>query len=281
MIKILTGRQTDPLQEKILEEAVENYQKNPEYETFIIVPNHIKFTTEVKAISKLAINQNKSEASVKNLQILSFSRLAWYFLKDAERGLATTLDDAASAMLLEKIIKQHKDELTLFKQTNINPGLVKDIYTTVLKIYDSNLDLDDIEEENLDLETKNKIHDLKIIYEAFLSEIAGKFSTKNEVQLQLNELLAKTDLSKKSFYFTDFSHFSLQELLTVELLLKNARNVTLAFKTKLGDLNPDCEAGEYDYVIQQTIKRITNYLDKQNIEYETQAEDLLPNPSAK
>lgn len=29
MIKILTGRQTDPLQEKILEEAVENYQKNP------------------------------------------------------------------------------------------------------------------------------------------------------------------------------------------------------------------------------------------------------------
>lgn len=281
MIKILTGRQTDPLQEKILEEAVENYQKNPEYETFIIVPNHIKFTTEVKAISKLAINQNKSEASVKNLQILSFSRLAWYFLKDAERGLATTLDDAASAMLLEKIITQHKDELALFQQTNINPGLVKDIYTTVLKIYDSNLDLDDMEEEKLDLETKNKIHDLKIIYEAFLSEIAGKFSTKNEIQLQLNELLSKMDLSKKSFYFTDFSHFSLQELLTVELLLKNARNVTLAFKTKLGDLNPDCEAGEYDYVIQQTIKRITNYLDKQNIEYATQAEDLLPNPSAK
>ena len=46
MIKILTGRQTDPVQEKILEEAVKNYQQHPENETFIIVPNHIKFTTE-------------------------------------------------------------------------------------------------------------------------------------------------------------------------------------------------------------------------------------------
>lgn len=40
MIKILTGRQTDPLQEKILAEAVENYQQSPEEETlssFLII----------------------------------------------------------------------------------------------------------------------------------------------------------------------------------------------------------------------------------------------------
>ena len=110
MIKILTGRQTDPLQEKILEEAVENYKNNPEYETFIIVPNHIKFTTEIKAINKLAKSKGQSETSVKNLQVLSFSRLAWYFLKEEEQGLPTRLDDAASAMLLGKIIKEKQRE---------------------------------------------------------------------------------------------------------------------------------------------------------------------------
>lgn len=89
MIKILTGRQTDPLQEKILEEAVRNYQQHPEHKTFIIVPNHIKFTTEVRAINKLAISKNQSETAVKNLHVLSFSRLAWFFLKDAEQGLPT------------------------------------------------------------------------------------------------------------------------------------------------------------------------------------------------
>lgn len=85
MIKILTGRQTDPLQEKILAEAVENYQQSPEEETFIIVPNHIKFTTEVRAINKLATSKRQAETAVKNLHVLSFSRLAWFFLKDAEQ----------------------------------------------------------------------------------------------------------------------------------------------------------------------------------------------------
>lgn len=201
MIKFITGRQTDPLQEKILEEAVENYKKNPESETFIIVPNHIKFTTEVRAINKLAVSNNESEASVKNLQVLSFSRLAWFFLKEAEEGLPTQLDDAASAMLLEKIINNKRNELELFKNVNINTGLVKQIYQSILQIHDGNLDLDEIDETVLDLETKSKIHDLRIIYAAFLEEIAGKFSTKNEVEFQLNELLAdkKEELKDKVF----------------------------------------------------------------------------------
>ncbi len=202
MIKILTGRQTDPLQEKILEEAVENYQQHPEQETFIIVPNHIKFTTEVRAINKLATSKQQTETAVKNLHVLSFSRLAWFFLKDAEQGLPNQLDDAASAMLLAHIIENKKDELTIFENVNVNSGLVNQLYQTILQVYDGNLDLDEISEDNLDQETKNKLHDLRIIYDAFIKEIAGKFSTKNEVQLQLNEILAKSkNLKQASFHY--------------------------------------------------------------------------------
>lgn len=278
MIKFITGRQTDPLQEKILEQAVENYKNNPESETFIIVPNHIKFTTEVRAINKLAVSNKQAEASVKNLQVLSFSRLAWFFLKNEEKGVPTQLDDAASAMLLEKIIEKHRDELELFKNVNINTGLVKQVYQTILQIHEGNLDLDEIDEETLNLETKNKIHDLRIIYDAFLEEIKGKFSTKNEVQLQLNDLLAKKKdtLKNRTFYFSDFSHFSLQESLTIKLLMKYAQNVTLAFKTKNGEVNPKSEAGDYDYVIQQTINRLMQYLQKENIDYTIEQEKLQP-----
>ncbi|MBA1395123.1 hypothetical protein EQ500_14825, partial [Lactobacillus sp. XV13L] len=92
MIKILVGRQTDRLQEKILERAVTNYQRLPEHKTFVIVPNHIKFTTEVRAIDRLALRQDTADAAVKNLQVLSFSRLAWFFLRDAPDGLPTQLD---------------------------------------------------------------------------------------------------------------------------------------------------------------------------------------------
>lgn len=269
MIKILTGRQTDPLQEKILEEAIENYQQHPENETFIIVPNHIKFTTEVRAINKLATSKKQSETAVKNLHVLSFSRLAWFFLKDAEQGLPVQLDDAASAMLLTHIIEKKKDQLKILEKSD--SGMVTQLYQTVLQVYDGNLDLDNIDETNLDEETKSKLNDLRIIYDAFIKEIAGKFSTKNEVQIKLNELLAKTkSLSSTSFYFCDFSHFSLQETLTIKLLMRRAQNVTLAFKTRLGDINPKAEEGDYDYIIQQTIKRFVDFLQERNINYVAQ-----------
>ena len=278
MIKILTGRQTDPLQEKILEEAVRNYQQHPEHKTFIIVPNHIKFTTEVRAINKLAISKNQSETAVKNLHVLSFSRLAWFFLKDAEQGLPTQLDDAASAMLLTHIVEQEKDKLTIFE--NSNTGLINQLYSTILQIYDGNVNLEDIDEESLDQETKSKVHDLRIIYDAFIKEIVGKFSTKNEVQVQLNEILAKRkDLGDVSFYFCDFSHFSLQETLTIKLLMRKAKDVVLAFKTRLGDINPQAEEGDYDYVIQQTIGRFTSFLQERKMEYTVKSFPLSPKPT--
>ena len=278
MIKILTGRQTDPLQEKILEEAVQNYQQHPENKTFIIVPNHIKFTTEVRAINKHAISKNQSETAVKNLHVLSFSRLAWFFLKDAEQGLPTQLDDAASAMLLTHIVEQEKDKLTIFE--NSNTGLINQLYSTILQIYDGNVNLEDIDEESLDQETKSKVHDLRIIYDAFIKEIAGKFSTKNEVQVQLNEILAKRkDLGDASFYFCDFSHFSLQETLTIKLLMRKAKDVVLAFKTRLGDINPQAEEGDYDYVIQQTIGRFTSFLQERKMEYTVKSFPLSPKPT--
>ena len=278
MIKILTGRQTDPLQEKILEEAVRNYQQHPEHKTFIIVPNQIKFTTEVRAINKLAISKNQSETAVKNLHVLSFSRLAWFFLKDAEQGLPTQLDDAASAMLLTHIVEQEKDKLTIFE--NSNTGLINQLYSTILQIYDGNVNLEDIDEDSLDQETKSKVHDLRIIYDAFIKEIAGKFSTKNEVQVQLNEILAKNkNLGNTSFYFCDFSHFSLQETLTIKLLMRKAKNVVLAFKTRLGDINPQAEEGDYDYVIQQTISRFTSFLQERKMEYTVNSFPLSPKPT--
>lgn len=280
MIKIIVGRQTDFLQEKILQEAVDNYQNFPEHQTFVIVPNHIKFTTEVRAINKLAVNQGNTEQSVKNLQVLSFSRLAWFFLKNADKGMLTQLDNAAAAMILTKIIEEKRSDLHLFKNVSASPGLVNQLYDTILQIREGNLDLDDVDEDDLDLETKNKLADLKIIYAAFISAITDKFSTANEVQLQLNEYLAeKSNLGQTDFYFSDFSHFSLQECLTIKLLMMHAHSVTVAFKTKVGDVEPNIQPGDYDYVIQKTINQLVHYMQQHNLSYQIEKMPIAPNPT--
>ena len=267
MINIITGRQTDPLQNQILDLAVKKYYQDPSKKIFIIVPNHIKFTTEVRALSKLANLSNQNQVAVKNLQILSFSRLAWYFLKDAQIALPEILDDAASIMLLEQIVRQNQDKLKLFTDEQINQGSLKQLYQAILTLKQGSLDLDDIDVEDSDEETKLKIHDLKIVYEVFVERLANKFATKDEMQFILNQYLVKADLQNYSFYFSDFSHFTSQEQLTLQLLTKKAADITVSFKTKNGQVNTNPQAGDYDYIVQSSIKHFEHFLQTQNLNY--------------
>lgn len=280
MIKIITGRQTDQLQDQILNLAVNNYIENPQQETFIIVPNHIKFTTEVKTLNKLANLTGQEQVAVKNLQILSFSRLAWYFLRNEQIALPQILDDAASLMLLKQIVTKKQDQLLLFKDETINQGALKQLYEAVLLVRQGNLDLASFDDDQLDEETRIKIHDLNIVYDDFLTSLSNNFATKDEMQLLLNQYLAKQNLENSAFYFTDFSHFSLQEQMTVQLLSKKAKNITLAFKTKNGQLNPQAQAGDYDFIVQNTIKKLEHFWQNQTLDYQTDSIKISPNLSA-
>uniref|UniRef100_UPI002557C9F8 PD-(D/E)XK nuclease family protein n=1 Tax=Lactobacillus taiwanensis TaxID=508451 RepID=UPI002557C9F8 len=272
MINVITGRQVDNLQNEIIDQAVRSYYQDKTHDVFIIVPNHIKFTTEVRALSKLSVLTNKKQVAVNKLHILSFSRLAWYFLKDEAIRLPQILDDAASVMLLEQIVTDYQDELKLFQnKTQITSGALKQMYEAILSVRAGNIELDNIDNEKLNEETRYKIHDLQIVYDEFIERLSEKFATKDEMQLLLNEFLAKSNnLSKMDFYFSDFSHFSLQELTSVRLISKKANSTTLAFKTKIGKINTNAEPGDYDYVVQRTIKQLEHFWQNQELDYQCQ-----------
>ncbi len=272
MINVITGRQVDNLQNEIIDQAVRSYYQDKTHDVFIIVPNHIKFTTEVRALSKLSVLTNKKQVAVNKLHILSFSRLAWYFLKDEAIRLPQILDDAASVMLLEQIVTDYQAELKLFQnKTQITSGALKQMYEAILSVRAGNIELDNIDNEKLNEETRYKIHDLQIVYDEFIERLSEKFATKDEMQLLLNEFLAKSNnLSKMDFYFSDFSHFSLQELTSVRLISKKANNTTLAFKTKIGKINTNAEPGDYDYVVQRTIKQLEHFWQNQELDYQCQ-----------
>lgn len=283
MINVITGRQVDNLQNEIIDQAVKSYYQDKRHEVFIIVPNHIKFTTEVRALSKLSVLTNKKQVAVNKLHILSFSRLAWYFLRDEAIKLPQILDDAASVMLLEQIVKDHQDELKLFQnQTQVTSGALRQMYEAILSVRAGNIGLDNIDEKKLNEETSYKIHDLRIIYDEFIERLSEKFATKDEMQLLLNEFLAKSNnLSTMEFYFSDFSHFSLQELTSVRLISKKAKNTTLAFKTKIGKIDNNAEPGDYDYVVQRTIGQLEHFWQNQQLDYQTQEYPLTQtNPSS-
>lgn len=257
MINFLTGQQTAPLDETVIKSTVEHYLKNRQAQTFLIVPNHLKFTTEVQTLKVLA-RLTGGQSSVKNLHIFSLTRLAWFFLRDSDLPDLPTLDDTSAQMLLRQIFADKQQELVLFNDKEITDGLLAQVYDALLALKDSDVCLSELSQKAADTESRAKFHDLLIVAQEFNDHTAGKFITKADRLLQLNQYLAGQDLAHMSFYFTGFSHFSWSELTTLKLLFAKAANVTAAFATGSGDVQ-ECEPGDYDYVVQHTVAQLQRF----------------------
>ncbi|WP_062324948.1 hypothetical protein [Holzapfeliella floricola] len=202
MLDFRLGDQTDNVHQELLDEAVNHYYHNKNELTFIIVPNHIKFDTEVSAMQKLSLLEKKKLVSTKNLQILSFSRLSWFFLKDSQKGLLPILTDTAAKMILKQILNDNQETLNLFKTSRLTMGLIDSFYKQVLELEEAYIEPDDLQsisaQLNLSYETADKVHDLQIVYRAFHHKIKGHYLTQNQQQQFMNQWLAEqTELLKK------------------------------------------------------------------------------------
>lgn len=268
MSQIITGKQYQNVQDEIIDQLIADYQTNPNQEYFLLVPNHIKFATEVKVLNRLSQLENVSDVSSKNIQVLSFSRLSWLLLKKADQNVLPTLSDTAATMVLSRIIKENQSKLTLYKNTNINPGMIDQIYGAINQIENDDVDpaeFFDNHNLDLDLETKTKIADLKIIYHAFKQETATKFVTKNQASQNFNQFLAANQslINDTNFYLTDFSYFSPLELETIKILIASAKQINFGFL--LGESTTDAE---YDLITKSQITKIKQFFHDQLLKFD-------------
>lgn len=276
MISLITGRQSDDLENLSIQAAVATYLKYPREQTFLLVPNHIKFTTEVRSLRKLGQLTGQAEPAVKNLHILSFSRLAWFFLRDAPGKQLTILDEAGGRMLVRKVFDQVKNQLQLLQNQQPNPGLMGDLYQAIQIGRSAGVDFSDLSQQAQAEEAQAKFHDLGVLAAGVQAEMAGKFQTSNDFLLQLNQLLAEQDISHLHFFFCGFAHFSQPELMTIKLLTSKGAQVNLYFETKTGAVNQQPAAGDYDYVVQTTIQRLQRFWRSRHLSWHQQT--VKPNP---
>lgn len=88
---ILGGAEIDH-EQAILEQLLAWQKQAPSENYFVIVPDHIKFETEVKVLEFLRQHYSSAKGlyAQTKTQVFSFSRLAWYFIKDQRKCSRTT-----------------------------------------------------------------------------------------------------------------------------------------------------------------------------------------------
>ncbi|GAY72561.1 PD-(D/E)XK nuclease family protein [Lentilactobacillus kosonis] len=230
---LLSTASQDSVDEVIKLIKQEQTQK-PMDQFFYLVPNHIKFESEVRVIAGLS--DSDKVAAESNIQVLSFSRLAWYFMRNTPEYQKQRLSSAGINMLLYQIITDNEDKLVLFNQEVHQPGFLDQLAKQVAEFQSGNVlptDLVQIQENQssgLPNDLQDKLQDFAIIYTEFQRIVDENFFDSHNGLNLLSNFLAdpKNDISHFHFYIQGFSRFTAQELKLVETLITKGQSTLVA-----------------------------------------------------
>lgn len=215
-------------------------QSDPQAEVLTIVPNHIKFESEVTTLSalhKLMAPETQTFAQSR-IQVMSFTRLAWYYLKDEAVFLKPRLSPSNAAMRLSKIITDMDDQLHLYAGQGDNPGFTARLQKQLAELQMGGVTAADLQEAIAQLQSSGqsaerqvpKLSDLATIMSRYVQETAGTIS-QADLLAALDAKLDAADLSHMHVFISHFNIFAAQELQIVTTLITKAADVTVALVT--------------------------------------------------
>ncbi len=232
-LQFVLGTNSYDHQKKMVEILKSQKKKYPNDKFFYLVPNHIKFESEIEILKELS-NPKKNVSAQTNIQILSLPRLAWYFLRTTSVYQKQRISPAGINMLLYQIIIDKKNDLFLFNREAELPGFLSQIAKQISIMKDGNVTADDLikinqnKKSGITNDLQDKIHDFSIIYSEYTRRIESKYFDQTNVLNLLSDYLENHDMSRYHFFISGFSRFSGQENRLVKTLIQYSASTTIA-----------------------------------------------------
>lgn len=209
---------------------------DPKAQVFYLVPNHVKFEAEVSLLKGLKTGTITAQNRV---QTFSFTRMAWYFLREKPIFAQPRLDTASNAMLVARLIRQNRERLQLFGKLDKKVGFTTKLASQLTELLNGRIDADTFRKAFKGLGDKDrhraKLEDLAVMLEAY-EQAVGPFATNASLLAGLSQELQNQDLSHTYFYLDHFNDLAASELHLVETLMQQAAHVSVALT--LDDLEP-------------------------------------------
>ena len=231
-IQFITGTAASQHVEALVKSADDWLQQSDSHEVFYLVPNHVKFETEIhvlKELSRLPRYQEWDNMVSMRLQIFSFSRLAWYFLQNTESYQKQSLSSSGKYMILKQVLLEIAEELTLFQYEVNKPGFIEQLVDLFDELQEGFITAEDllvsIEEVNSLQQHQDdiqKISDLQKIFSAYSKRMEELDCDSHDLLLSLVQFLEQQDMKNIQFIVSGFSNFTAIEKQLIEGLMKSA-----------------------------------------------------------
>ncbi|KRK73291.1 PD-(D/E)XK nuclease family protein [Lacticaseibacillus nasuensis] len=209
-------------------------QADPQAQVFYLVPNHVKFEAEVallQALRALDAAADAGEYAQSAVQVLSFTRLAWFFLKNDPVYQQPRLDAAANTMLVAKLLQAHQSELRAYAGEVSHPGFISALARQLLELQLGRISATDLSQLVATMPASDhqqaKFADLAILLGAY-EQAVGPYVTTASLLVALSAKLATSDLTHTYIYLNHFNELAAGELQLVQTMLSHAAKVTVA-----------------------------------------------------
>ncbi|KRL54333.1 PD-(D/E)XK nuclease family protein [Furfurilactobacillus rossiae] len=237
-LNFILGQAKFDHRQEMIEQMRVSMAEHPKDQYFVLVPNHIKFNAEVGVLNALKEATDKTSQSLYangQIQVFSFTRLAWYFMKNAPTYQLPRLSNAGLSMLIYHIIAQHQTELTVFAGELNQTGFINQLVRQFSELKVGQVSAADLQHIAGSLETSEqadlggKLHDLAIVYEAYTETLSGNYVDNADLVNQLTDFLVQgNELKHAHIYLDGYATFSAQEQQLVTVMMKQAASVTVS-----------------------------------------------------
>ena len=165
-------------------------------------------------------------------QVFSFTRLAWKILQETGGISRYHLNSTGISMLIQKIIEDKKEELSLYRRTADKAGFINQMEQMLIEFKRYCIQPQELTEMTNDQQDekvlKDKLHDLQLIYENFEAELSNKYIDSEDYFRLLSEKISKSAfLENAEIYIDGFHSFTPQEYMIIDELMKHCPQVSI------------------------------------------------------
>lgn len=222
MLYLIKGRaasgKTRLLRDKI-SETVKNTQSKP----LLIIPEQFSFETEKAMLKHLGAKK------LKKVDIFSFSRLAFFYLKNTEAFSKAIPDDGVRSAVMSEALVQLEGRLNIFSSCRSNSTALSSLVDFCKELKYCCIDSEELKAKTEllgECYLKEKLSEIDIINETYNALIAQSYFDDTDAVKLLSELACEDGLFRNRTVFIDgFRAFSKQELECFSVMLSQADSV--------------------------------------------------------
>ncbi len=256
---------TEYLMRRMLQEAPKDFRK----QWILVVPEQDTLAMQRRI---LAHPENRGHG-ILNIDVMSFQRMAYRVFEERGIELPRIIDDLGKIMILREILGKLAPKLSLYKSQLNKPGFLDQLKSQISEFYQYRIvpeTLDLVAERTDSPYVKSKLHDLALIFEAFLSYMESHgFMAEEELLDRLYEALPESRIfDGAELLFDGFTGFTPVQLRILEELLPKVSGIQVAICLRDDETDrvyESCGPEDLFYLSRQTAQRLSKMAEQLNI----------------